>query len=147
MKKRSETVYGCLTKSHESTRQRAESSQLKNHEDHIAGKGCTSMSHYNLVHKFIPMPQAMKSLDAKAAVDKEWKKLETIPAWDLGKVKSKKEVVLEEQRVKNKVHFATLMDICYLKNAELEPHLQKYNGRIVLWVRRCERRLWSYDFC
>ena len=71
----------CKVESHESTRQRAESSQSQNYEDHIAGKGFTSMSHYNLVHKFIPMPQAMKILDAKTAVDKEWKKLETIPAW------------------------------------------------------------------
>ena len=39
-----------------------------------------------------PMPQAMKILDAKTAVDKEWKKLETIPAWQLEQVKSKKEV-------------------------------------------------------
>ena len=31
----------------------------------------------------------MKIPDAKAAVDKEWKKLETIPAWDVKKVKSK----------------------------------------------------------
>ena len=35
-----------------------------------------------------------------AAVDKEWK----IPAWQLGKVKSKKEVILEAQRAKKKVH-------------------------------------------
>ena len=41
------------------------------HEDHIAGKRMNSLSHYNLVHKFIPMPQAMKIPDAKAAVDKE----------------------------------------------------------------------------
>ena len=62
------------------------------------------------------MPQAMKIPDAKAAVDKEWKKLESIPAWDLGKVKSKKEVILKKtQRDKNKVHFATLMDRCHLK--------------------------------
>ena len=83
------------------------------------------------MHKFIPMPQAMKIPDAKAAVDKEWKKLETIPAWQLGNVKSKKEVFLEAQRDKNKVHFATLMDICHLKNAELEPIIQKYKGRVV----------------
>ena len=30
------------------------------HEDHIAGKGDKSLQPYNLVHKFIPMPQAMK---------------------------------------------------------------------------------------
>ena len=46
------------------------------HEDHIAGKGENSLQHYNLVHKFIPMPQAMKIPAAKAAVDKEWEKME-----------------------------------------------------------------------
>ena len=90
------------------------------------------MTHYKLVHKFIPMPQAMKILDAKAAVDKEWKKLETIPAWHLDRVKSKKEVILEAQRDNKKVHFATLMDVCHLKIAELEPKLQKCEGRVVL---------------
>ena len=44
------------------------------HEDHIAGKGDNSLQHYNLVHKFIPMPQAMKIPAAKAAVDKECEK-------------------------------------------------------------------------
>ena len=29
------------------------------------------------------------------------------------------------------VHFASLVDICYLKNSELEPNFQKYKGRIV----------------
>ena len=48
------------------------------HEDHIAGKGDNSLQHYNLVHKFIPMPQAMKIPAAKAAVDKEREKLEKI---------------------------------------------------------------------
>ena len=75
-----------------------------------------SVLHYNLVHKFIPMPQAMKVPDAKAAVDKEWKKIETIPAWDVRKVKSKKEVVKETAyRNNNKVHFASLMDSCHQK--------------------------------
>ena len=31
-----------------------------------------------------------------------------------------------------KVHFASLMDICHLKNAELEAKHQKYKGRVVL---------------
>ena len=44
------------------------------HEDHIAGKGNNSLQHYNLLHKFIPMPQARKIPAAKAAVDKEWEK-------------------------------------------------------------------------
>ena len=48
-------------------------SEPSNHEDHTAGKGGNSLQHYHLVHKFIPMPQAMKIPAAKAAVDKEWK--------------------------------------------------------------------------
>ena len=56
-----------------STIKRLESTLPKDHEDHIAGKGYKSMSHYNLVHKFLPMPQSMKIPDAKAAVHKEWK--------------------------------------------------------------------------
>ena len=50
------------------------------HEDHVAGRGDNSLQLYNLVHKFIPMPHAMKIPSAKAAVDKEWEKLEKIPA-------------------------------------------------------------------
>ena len=69
------TKYGCVVESHESTRQRAESLQSKIHEDRIAGKEFTSVTHYNLVHKFITRPQAMKIPGAKAAVDKEWEKL------------------------------------------------------------------------
>ena len=30
------------------------------------------------------------------------------------------------------VHFASLMDICHLTNAELEANYQKYKGRVVL---------------
>ena len=75
----------------------------------------------------------MKIPDAKAAVDKDWKKLETIPAWQLEKVKRKEEVILDAHRDKKKVHFATLMDMCHLKNAELEPKLQKkHKGRVVI---------------
>ena len=84
------TVHECIVESHESTRQRAESSQTENLEDHMASKRITSMSHHNVVRKFIPMPQAMKVPEAKAAVDKEWKKLETIPAWQFWKHKETK---------------------------------------------------------
>ena len=49
-----------------------EGSPHKYHEDQIAGKGMNSLSHHNLVHKFIPVPQAMKNPDAKPAVEKEW---------------------------------------------------------------------------
>ena len=41
--------------------------------------------------------------------------------------------MIDEARTKGaKVHFALLMDICHLKNAELEVKHQKYKGQVVL---------------
>ena len=121
----------CILEASESTRMRMEESLPKYHEDHIAGKGDNSLQHYNLVHKFIPRHQAMKIPAAKAAVDKEWEKLEKIPAWNLTKVRNTS-AVIDEARTKGiKVHFASLMDLCHLKNAELETRHEKYKGRVV----------------
>ena len=78
------------------------------------------------------MLQAVKIPAAKAAMDKEWEKLEKISAWNLTKVRSKKEVIDEARTKGAKVHFASLMDVCHLKNAELEAPHQKYKGRVVL---------------
>ena len=87
-----------MKKCGESTRMRMGNSIPHNHQDHVAGKGENSLQHYNLVHKFIPMPQAMRIPAAKAAVDKECEKLEKISAWNLTKVRSKKEVI-DEARI------------------------------------------------
>ena len=91
--------FACILEASESTRMRLEDSLPKYHEDHIAGKGDTSLQHYNLVHNFFLMPQAMKIPAAKAAVDKESEKLEKIPAWDITKVRNKTKVI-EEQRIR-----------------------------------------------
>ena len=58
--------------------------------------------------------------------------MEKNSAWNLTKVRSKKEVIDEARTSGAKVHFASLMDICHLKNAELEAKHQKYKGRVVL---------------
>ena len=79
----------CILEASEPTRLRMGESLPNHHEDHIAGKGNNSLQHYNLVHKFIPMLQAMKIPAAKAAVDKEWEKLEKISAWKLTKVRKR----------------------------------------------------------
>ena len=126
------TKLACILEADESTRMRMGNSEPHNHEDHIAGRGENSLQHYNLVHKFIPMPQAMKIPAAKAAVDKEWGKLEKISASNLTKVKSKKKVIDEARTSGATVHFASLMDRCHLKNAELEAKHQKYKGRVDL---------------
>ena len=122
----------CILEADESMRMRLGNSIPDHHEDHIAGKGENSLQHYNLVHKFIPMRQTLKIPAAKAAVDKEWEKLEKIPAWNLTKVRSKKEVIEEARASGATFHFASLMDMSHLKNAELEAKHQKYKGRVVL---------------
>ena len=59
--------FACILEASESTRMRVEESLPNDHEDHIAGKGYNSLQHYNLVHKFIPMPQAMKSTRSESS--------------------------------------------------------------------------------
>ena len=71
----------------------------------MAENGSNLISHYHLLHKCIPMPQGMQNLEAKEAVDKEWEKLEKLLAWQLSKVKSKREAVVETQR-EDKIQFA-----------------------------------------
>ena len=78
------------------------------------------------------MHHAMKIPASKAAVDKECEKLEKISAWNLTNVLSKKEVIDEARTKGAKVLFASPMDICHLKNAELEAKHQQYKGRVVL---------------
>ena len=78
------------------------------------------------------MPQAMKIPAAKTAVDKEWEKLEKIPAWDLTKVRSKKEVIDEARTKGAKVHFASLMDICHLKECRIGGESTK-NTKVELY--------------
>ena len=124
--------FACILEASESTRMRIGESQPEYHEDHIAGRANNSLQHYNLVHKFILMTQAMKIPAAKAAVDKEWDKLEKIPAWDITKVRNKSELIDEARKEGRKVHFASLLDMCHLKNAKLETKNQKYKGRVVL---------------
>ena len=108
----------------------------------MQGKGENSLQHYNLVHKFIPMPQAVKIPAAKAAVDKEWEKLEKISAWNLTKVRSKKSVIDEARMSGATVHFASLMDISviwkcriwrqYTKNIKVELYSEATLWKMIL---------------
>ena len=52
-------------------------------------------------------------------------KLEKIPTWQLTKVRNKNEVIAEARNEGRKVHFASLMDLCHLKNSEVQLQFQK----------------------
>ena len=61
------TRLACILEACESTRLRMGESLPNHHEDRIAGKGNNSLQHYNLVHKFIPMPQDKKNSSSKSS--------------------------------------------------------------------------------
>ena len=71
------------------------------------------------------MLQALQIPDVKAAVEKEWGAWRKIQARQLTKVRNKKEVIEEARKKGRKIHFASVMDLCHLKNSELEPQYQK----------------------
>ena len=101
------------------------------------------MDHCNLVHKFTPMPQAMKVPDAKASLDKEWKKLETVPAWKVEKARSKKEVILEAHRDKKKVHFCFIDGHVSPEECGVGTKTPEVSRTNRAPRGPCQRRLWS----
>ena len=78
------------------------------------------------MRKSIPVKQAMKIPDASPAFDKEYDKVDRLPAWQVTKVKSKKEVIEKAQREGRAVHVATMRDLCHLKNSEFEQQFKNY---------------------
>ena len=73
----------------------------------------------------------MTVLEATAAFDEEWTKLQQILPWDESQVTSKAEVIRKAELEGKKVHFVTLMDLCRLKIFEWENKFRKYKGRVV----------------
>ena len=83
-------------------------------------------SHHCKTSEFIESLQSRAQIHsaASAAVEKSWENLKKIPAWQLTKVRNKKEVIDEARNKGTKLHFASFMDLCHLKNSELEPRFQ-----------------------
>ena len=67
----------------------------------------------------------------KGSSGQRMEKLEEKLAWQT-KVRNKNVVVADARNEGRKVHFASLVEFCHLKNSELEPRHQKYKGRVVL---------------
>ena len=60
--------------------------------------------------------------------------IKIVPAWQESQSSNKKEVIEETPPPpkKNNRSFATLMDLCHLKNSELDKTFQKYKGCVVV---------------
>ena len=66
---KNKTKYACGVDADETMRVRLEGALHKHLQDHITAKEMNSLNHCSLVHKFIPMPQALKIPNAKAALE------------------------------------------------------------------------------
>ena len=90
------------------------------------------MTHYNLVHKFIPVAQAIKNPDAKQAVAKELEAARNNSSMATGESPEQEGGYSRSTKRQKESPLCFIDDICYPENAELEPKLQKYQGRVVL---------------
>ena len=70
------------------------------------------------------------------------RKTRNSPTWQMTKVNSRKEVVQKAQKEGRTVYFAALMDICHLKNSELNQKFQKKQRTCGAPKRHCEKRFW-----
>ena len=96
----------------------AKLSPSRPHQEHIAPKCFSSEECYSCVHTTVLIPKAMQIPDAKAALEKEWTKLEMRKAWDVTRVWPKADVLAEEAlRNKRPVHVGSFMDLCHIKNS------------------------------
>ena len=131
----------CILEASESTRLRMGESLPNHREDHIVGK---ETNHCSITTWYTNL----------FLCSKPWKFLQQRQQWtrngkigkdfgvDLTKVRSKKEVIDEARTKGAKVHFASLIDICHLKSAELETRAPKIQRKSCASRRHCERWFW-----
>ena len=132
LKKKCSTEYACIVEADESTRKRMEGTLHNYHEDHIAGKGINSLSHYNPVHTFIPMPQAMKIHEAKTAVDKEWNNCKRFRHGSWRKSETRKRWSMKQGKKAKQCIFRRYWTSVISRLRNWNQNIKKYRGRVVL---------------
>ena len=138
------TRHGCNVESYESTRSRVELSQPKDHEDHIASRGDKSMNHCNSVLKINPDAASNQDPGCQSSSGDRMEEARNEHSLETGgRPVAKKRLFLKYTETKKKVHFVSLMDICHLKNAELEPKTPKVSRTKRAPRGPWSRRLWS----
>ena len=134
------TKHACIVEDNESVRIRMEGSQNKDHENHLFenawGQWVTTIWCTNLFLCLEPWKYQMQRQQWR----KNEKKLKKVPAWQLTKVRNKSEVIAERWNKCHTVHVSSLIDLCHLKNSELEPQFQKYKRSSCIPRWHCDER-------
>ena len=121
MRKR-QTKYACVVDADERTRPSLLGAGHKPHQNHITAKDMNS------IHSNASSIKDSRCNDGSG--ERMGKTVEN--SGTAAKVRKKKEVIQEKRNKGRKVHFVSLVDLCHLKNSELEPQFQRYKGRVVL---------------
>ena len=122
------TKLTCILEADESKRMRMRNSMPHNHEDHIAGKGENSLQHLQFGSQIYSYASNFKNSCSESSGGQGMGKIGEI--FGVEPDESQKSEVMDEARTSGAtVHFASLMDICHLKNAELKAKRQKYKDR------------------
>ena len=105
----------------------------RGHVEKVAPRGYTSEEWFACVHTPISVPKAMQIPDGLKAMKKEWDKLEVKdnPAWDVTQVRPRADVIRDAKIKKKPVHFGSLMELCHIKNSQMDKQYWSYKGRIV----------------
>ena len=101
------------------------------HREHFAPRGDVSSEWFACVHTPLPIPKALQIPDAKAALEKEWTKLENKKAWDISTVQPRAKVIRDAKASGRSVHFGSLMDLCHIKNSQMGEEFWSFEGRTV----------------
>ena len=122
--------FACILEASESTRLRMEESLPNYHEDVLPEKGTI---HYSITIWYTNLFLCLKQWRYPQQKQQWIKIVKNLKRFQCGtkQVRNKSDVI-DAARKGRKVHFASLMNPCHLKNAESETNHQKYKCRIVL---------------
>ena len=134
------TKYACIVDAEESMRIRLESVPHKYHEGHISAKGINSLSHCNLVHKFIPRPEAKKYWMQRHQWRKNGKNLRKYPhgSW----LKSEKRGDRRSKEQGRKSSFCVIDGSLSSQEFGVRASLEAYS-EVTLWRMLQDRVLYS----
>ena len=107
----------CFMEAHEFTRKRSESCLPKGHEDHVAGKGYNSMTRLQPCAQVCSDASSDENSGCESSSGQGMEETRNDASLAVGRGIEQQKVILEAQREKKKVHFASLMD-SHFKNAE-----------------------------
>ena len=99
------------------------------HEDHIAGKGFTTVSRYNLVHKFFRCLKRWKFRMYLLQCTRNGRNLRQSQHGNWRKSRGRRRLFSKHKDTNRKVHFAALMDICHLKKRGVRIKVTEVQGQ------------------